>query len=57
MVKCQDLKNDMADAYNLQPVDIIPVVIGAKGLMKTSLQKCLQLIPGKVTSIIARAPN
>ena len=51
VVKYQDLKNDMADTYNLQPVDIIPVVIGATGLMKTNLQKYLQLIPGKVTSL------
>ena len=47
--KYQDLKKDMADTYNLQPVNIIPVVIGTKGLMKTNLQKYLQLIPGEVT--------
>ena len=36
VVKYQDLKNDVADTYNyiLQPVDIIPVVNGATGLMK-----------------------
>ena len=51
IIKYQDLKYDMADTYNLQPVDIIPVVIGATGLMKKNLQKYLQLIPGTVTSL------
>ena len=52
VVKYQDLKIDMADTYILQPIDIIPVVIGATGFMKTNLQKYLQFIPG-----IARVPN
>ena len=51
VVKIQDLKNDMAYTYNLQTVDIIPVVIGATGLMNTNLHKYLQLILGKVTSL------
>ena len=51
MVKNKDLKYDMVDTYNLQPVDIFPVVIGATGLMRTNLQKNLQLVPGKVTSL------
>ena len=41
----------MADTSNLQPVGITPVVIGATELMKTNLQKYLQLISGKVTSL------
>ena len=32
-------KGGMADTYDLQPVDIIPNVIAATGLMKTNLQK------------------
>ena len=51
MVKDRDLKNNMADTHNLQPVDIIIVVIRATGLMKTNLQKYLQLIPVGVTSL------
>ena len=51
VVKYQDLINDMADTCNLQPVDIIPVALVAMGLMKTNLQKYLQLIPDKVTSL------
>ena len=51
VVKYQDLKNDVTDTFNLRPVDIIPVVIGATGLMKKNLQKYVQLIPGKVTTL------
>ena len=51
VVKYQELKNDIADTYHLQPVDVIPVVIGATGLMKKNLQKYLQLIPGRTTSL------
>ena len=52
VVEYQDFKIYRADTYILQPIDIIPVVIGATGLMKTSLQKYLLFIPG-----IARIPN
>jgi len=34
VVKYQDLKNDMSDTFNLQHVDIIPVVIRATELIK-----------------------
>ena len=51
IVKYQDLKNDIADTHGLQPVDVIPVVIGATGLMKQNLQKYLQLLPAKITSL------
>ena len=51
IVKYQDLKNDIADTYDLQPVDIIPIVIGATGLMKKNLQKYLELVPAKLTSL------
>ena len=51
IVKYQDLKNDIADTYDLQPVDIIPIVIGATGLMKRNLQKYLELVPAKLTSL------
>ena len=37
VVKYQDLKNDMQDTYHLSPVDIIPIVIGATGLMKKNI--------------------
>ena len=51
IVKYQDLKNDIADTHDLQPVDVIPVVIGATGLMKQNLQNYLTLLSAKVTSL------
>ena len=51
VVKYQDLKNDIADTYHLQPVDVVPVVIGATGLMKQNLQNYLKIIPAKLTSL------
>ena len=51
VTKYQDLKNDIADTYHLQPVDVIPVVIGATGLMKQNLQKYLQCLPTNITSL------
>ena len=51
VVKYQDLKNDIADTYRLQPVDVIPVVIGATGLMKQNLDNYLKLLPAKITTL------
>ena len=51
MLKYQDLKNDMQDTYNLRPVDIVPIVIGATGLMKKNLKNYIQRLPAKVTSL------
>ena len=50
VVKYQDLKNDMNDTYQLRTVDIIPVVIGATGIMKKNLQKYIELLPCKTNS-------
>jgi len=51
VVKYQDLKNDISDTYNLQPVDIVPIVIGATGVMKRNLQNYIKLLPCKLTSL------
>ena len=51
VVKYQDLKNDISDTYNLQPVDIVPIVIGATGVMKKNLQNYIKLLPCKLTSL------
>ena len=51
VVKYQDLKNDMQDTYHLRPVDTIPIVIGATGLMKKNLQNYIQRLPCNVTSL------
>ena len=49
--KYQDLKNDIKDTYRYEPIDIIPIVIGATGTMKRNLQRYIQLLPCKVTSL------
>ena len=51
VVKYQDLKNDIVATHGFRPVDVIPVVIGATGLMKQNLQNYLHLLPAKVTSL------
>ena len=51
VVKYQDLKNSIRDTYGVNPVDIIPVVIGATGVMKRNLKNYLQLLPCSVTSL------
>ena len=44
--KYQDLKNDLRTTWELDSIEIIPVVIGATGLVKTSLLEYLKRIPG-----------
>ena len=51
VVKYQDLKNAVKDTYSLESVEVIPVIIGATGIMKKNLQTYLQRIPGKTTSL------
>ena len=51
VTKYQDLKNDIKDTYRYEPVDIIPIVIGATGTMKRNLQHYIQLLPCSVTSL------
>ena len=46
ITKYQDLKNDLRTTWRLKEIDIIPVVIGATGLMKKNLKSYLQAIPG-----------
>ena len=45
------IKNGMSDTYNLQPLDIVPIVIGATGVMKRNLQNYIKLLPCKLTSL------
>ena len=44
--KYQDLKNDLKHTWELKDIDIIPVVMGATGLMKDNLNDYLKSIPG-----------
>ena len=45
--KYQDLKNDLRTTWGLKDIELIPVVIGATGLVKTNLQKHLKSIKGE----------
>ena len=51
VTKYQPLKNDIGDTYRFKPVDIIPIVIGATGVMKRNLESYINLLPCKVTSL------
>ena len=46
LMKYQDLKNDLRTTWELEDICIIPVVVGATGLVKTNLQNYLKSIPG-----------
>ena len=48
--KYQDLKNALKEEWTLTKVDLIPVIIGNTGLMKKSLKKYLERIPGKIST-------
>ena len=47
VTKYQDLKNALRDEWDLQEISVIPVIVGATGLMKDNLQSYLDTIPGK----------
>ena len=48
VTKYQDLKNDLKkNLGTLKSIEVLPVVVGATGLMKTNLQIYLDQIPGK----------
>ena len=44
--KYQELKSDLRTTWSLKYIDIIPVVVGATGLLKTNLNNYLENIPG-----------
>ena len=44
--KYQDLKNDLRTTWGLNSIELIPVIVGATGLVKNNLQKHLQTIQG-----------
>ena len=47
VTKYQDLKNALREEWELESIEIIPVIIGATGLIKDNLQRYLDNIPGK----------
>jgi len=53
VTKYQDLKNDLRDTWNLNTIEIIPVIVGATGVMKTNLKRYLQQIPGNLCTSVS----
>ena len=47
VTKYQDLKNALKDEWELKEISVIPVIVGATGIMKDNLQSYLDNIPGK----------
>ena len=47
VTKYQDLKNALKDEWELKEIAVIPVIVGATGIMKDNLQCYLDNIPGK----------
>ena len=47
VTKYQDLKNALRESWDLKEIDVIPVIVGATGVMKDNLQAYLDRIPGK----------
>merc|ERR1711879_482979 len=46
VAKYQDLKNALKDEWQLKDITVIPVIVGATGLIKDNLQGYLDSIPG-----------
>ena len=46
IAKYQDLQYDLRRTWSLKEINIIPVVVGATGLVKTNFKKYLESIPG-----------
>ena len=47
VTKYQDLKNALKEEWGLEDISVIPVIVGATGLMKDNLQQYLESIPGR----------
>ena len=50
MTKYQDLKNEMKRSWKLKSIKIVPVIVGAMGMIKKNLTKILQTTSGNVTT-------
>ena len=49
MTKYQDLKNEVKRTWKLKKAKIVPVIVGATGMMKKTLTECLKIILGNIT--------
>ena len=47
ITKYQELKNDLRTTWSLKDICIIPIVIGATGLVKKNLKEYMESIPGQ----------
>ena len=47
LTKYQDLKHALREEWDLKEIDVLPIIIGATGVMKDNLQAYLDRIPGK----------
>ena len=48
LMKYQDLKNDLKKTWSLKKVEIIPIIVGATGLLKSNSASYLEKIPGEL---------
>ena len=46
ITKYQDLKNDLRTTWELDDIEILPLVIGVTGLIKDNFTETLKKIPG-----------
>ena len=49
VIKYQDIKNDIKNLLRLDEVQVIPIVIGATGVIKRNLHSYLESIPAPIT--------
>ena len=48
MTKQQDLKNEVRRSWKLKNAKVVPVIVGAAGMMKKNLTEILKTIPGNI---------
>ena len=48
MTKYQDLKNEMERSCKLKNAKVVPVIVGATGMMTKNLTEILKTIPGNI---------
>ena len=48
MTKYQDLKNEVKRTWKLKKAEIVPVIIGATGMIKKTLTEYLKIILGNI---------
>ena len=50
MTKYQDMKNEVKRTWKLKKAEIVPVIVGATGMMKKTFTEYLKIIPGNITT-------